>query len=115
MDDLDLWIKRIESEPAHRCAAIFIDNSGLDVILGILPFVEDLLSRGTDVLLCANNSPILNDVTHAELKIILERVALISDVIKDGLNVNRLVCLDSGQSSPCLDLARLNQQVPTYI
>ena len=33
----------------HKCAAIFIDNSGVDVILGILPFVEHLLSRGTEV------------------------------------------------------------------
>ena len=37
-----------ENEP-HKCAAIFIDNSGVDVILGILPFVEHLLSRGTEV------------------------------------------------------------------
>ena len=48
----DAWKSRLrlngENEP-HKCAAIFIDNSGVDVILGILPFVEHLLSRGTEV------------------------------------------------------------------
>ena len=58
-----------------RCSAIFIDNSGVDVVLGVLPFVVDLLKRGTDVLLCANNRPVLNDVTHGELTVILQRAA----------------------------------------
>ena len=48
----DTWKSRLRlnagNEP-HKCAAIFIDNSGVDVILGILPFVEHLLSRGTEV------------------------------------------------------------------
>ncbi len=57
MDDLDDWIARLRDDKPHRCAAIFIDNSGVDVVLGILPFVEELLSRGTQVLLCANNKP----------------------------------------------------------
>ena len=39
----------------HKCAAIFIDNSGVDVILGILPFAEHLLSRGTEVYLWDKN------------------------------------------------------------
>ena len=49
---IDTWKSRLRlnagNEP-HKCAAIFIDNSGVDVILGILPFVEHLLSRGTEV------------------------------------------------------------------
>ena len=65
----------IDPPSPFRCAAIFIDNSGVDVILGILPFVVDLLKRGTDVLLCANNRPVLNDVTHGELTVILQRAA----------------------------------------
>ena len=51
----------------HKCAAIFIDNSGVDVVLGVIPFVQFLLGRGTEVILCANNRPVLNDVTYAEL------------------------------------------------
>ena len=48
-DDLDDWIERLKTGPPHKCAAIFIDNSGVDIVLGILPFARDLLQRGTKV------------------------------------------------------------------
>merc|ERR1712241_1246128 len=83
-----------------RCAAIFIDNSGVDIILGVMPFVEELLRRGTKVLLCANNRPVLNDVTYAELELILQRVSPLSEVLSDALANGKLECLDSGQGSP---------------
>ena len=70
--------------PVHKCAAVFIDNSGVDVILGALPFVEELLGRGTEILLCANNRPVLNDVTYAELILILQRAAEHSQVISES-------------------------------
>lgn len=48
VDCLDEWLERLEGEP-HKKAAIFIDNSGVDVVLGILPFTRWLCSRGTKV------------------------------------------------------------------
>jgi type II pantothenate kinase len=112
MDSLDQWVERIRTGPAHRCAAIFIDNSGADVVLGILPFVVAMLRRGTQVLLCANNKPVLNDVTFAELStVIMQRAAAVCDVIDAALKSKQLECLDSGQSSPCLDLAKLSKSV----
>lgn len=48
-DCLDAWIQRLEKGPPHKCATIFVDNSGVDIILGILPFARDLLQRGTKV------------------------------------------------------------------
>lgn len=30
-------------------AVMFVDNSGVDIVLGIFPFVRELLSRGTVV------------------------------------------------------------------
>jgi len=110
MDNLDEWLKRMRGPP-HRCAAIFIDNSGVDIILGVMPFVEELLRRGTKVLLCANNRPVLNDVTYAELELILQRVSPLSEVLSDALANGKLECLDSGQGSPCLDLTKLNKKV----
>ena len=63
---LDAWKSRLrlngEKEP-HKCAAIFIDNSGVDVILGILPFVEHLLSRGTEVSFHVFNLTSLRKIT----------------------------------------------------
>lgn len=35
--------------PPHKCALFFVDNSGVDIILGVIPFVRELLSRGTEV------------------------------------------------------------------
>ena len=35
--------------PLHELAVIFVDNSGVDIILGMFPFVRELLSRGTKV------------------------------------------------------------------
>ena len=42
VDDLDEWTSRLVDAEAgrHKCAAIFIDNSGVDVVLGIIPFVQ---------------------------------------------------------------------------
>lgn len=48
-DNFDSWLKRVQGKP-HKCAAIFVDNSGADIILGIFPFARDLLSRGTKVI-----------------------------------------------------------------
>ena len=33
----------------HKLAVIFVDNSGVDIILGMFPFVRELLSHGTKV------------------------------------------------------------------
>ncbi len=43
-DDLDAWKSRLrDNNRPHKCAAIFIDNSGADVILGVIPFAVELL------------------------------------------------------------------------
>lgn len=111
-DNLDAWIERLEGGPPHRCAAIFVDNSGMDVLLGVLPFARELLGRGTQVLLCANTRPALNDVTHQELQILVRRVADgVCPRLREALDEGRLQVLDSGQSSPCLDLSRINVEV----
>lgn len=48
VDSLDEWVDRLKGPP-HKCAVVFVDNSGLDIVLGILPFVRELLRRGTEV------------------------------------------------------------------
>ncbi|XP_014217722.1 pantothenate kinase 4 [Copidosoma floridanum] len=107
-DSLDDWITRLQEKAPHRCAAIFVDNSGVDIILGILPFVRDLLQRGTKVILCANSMPALNDVTYPELLVILKDAANICDVIEYALKEKRLFAMETAQAGPCLDLSRLN-------
>jgi type II pantothenate kinase len=42
---------------------IFVDNSGADVVLGILPFARQLIKMGARITLAANTYPALNDIT----------------------------------------------------
>ncbi|KAK2183470.1 hypothetical protein NP493_312g09027 [Ridgeia piscesae] len=102
-DDFDQWLDRMRGE-AHHCAVIFVDNSGIDVILGVFPFARELLNRGTRVILCANSRPALNDVTYNELTILTKRVAAMSRDIERALQQDQLLVMESGQASPCLDL-----------
>ncbi|KAG6801295.1 pantothenate kinase 4 [Apis mellifera caucasica] len=108
VDNLDDWIERLETGKPHKCAAIFVDNSGVDIILGILPFARDLLLRGTKVILCANSMPALNDVTYSELVVTLRDASNICKVIRHALKENRLIPMETAQAGPCLDLSRLN-------
>uniref|UniRef100_A0A8D2PF40 4'-phosphopantetheine phosphatase n=1 Tax=Zosterops lateralis melanops TaxID=1220523 RepID=A0A8D2PF40_ZOSLA len=96
--DLDL------DGPPHKCALIFADNSGIDIILGVFPFVRELLSRGTEVILACNSGPALNDVTYSESLIVTERIAAMDPVIHSALRDEKLLLVQTGSSSPCLDL-----------
>ncbi|KAM9758403.1 4'-phosphopantetheine phosphatase isoform 1-T1 [Menidia menidia] len=108
VDSYDQWFERLKGPP-HQCALFFVDNSGMDIILGVMPFVRELLSRGTEVVLASNSSPALNDVTNGELQILTERIAAMDPVIQAGLREDRLTLVQSGSSSPCLDLSRLDK------
>lgn len=61
VDDFSRWLERI-SNPADRprCVLIFCDNSGADLILGVLPFVVECLDWGSKVILTANSGELLN-------------------------------------------------------
>ena len=63
------------------------------------------------MILCANSRPILNDVTYAELSLLLGQVSRMSQVVSEALQSGMLVARDSGQGSPCLDLARMHCEV----
>ncbi|XP_059469854.1 4'-phosphopantetheine phosphatase isoform X1 [Neocloeon triangulifer] len=106
VDGMDCWLRRLDG-PAHKCAAIFVDNSGIDIVLGIIPFARELLKRGTDVILCANSAPALNDVTHSELQELLRKVSTMCPIIESSLRDSRLVAMGTAQAGPCLDLSRV--------
>uniref|UniRef100_T1INC0 4'-phosphopantetheine phosphatase n=1 Tax=Strigamia maritima TaxID=126957 RepID=T1INC0_STRMM len=111
VDNLDKWLNRLKIGPPHKCAAIFVDNSGIDIVMGIIPFVRELIARKTKVILCANSRPALNDVTYCELTVLMKQVATISNEISEALLHDQLLIMDSGQGSPCLDLSRLQEDV----
>ncbi|XP_023931530.1 pantothenate kinase 4 isoform X2 [Lingula anatina] len=114
VDNYEQWLERLKG-PVHNCAVIFCDNSGIDIILGVFPFARELLSRGTKVILCANTMPALNDVTYSEVIILAKRVAAISETISRALAEERLVIMESGQASPCLDLRYISYDLSMKI
>ncbi|KAJ3107969.1 hypothetical protein HDU97_002549 [Phlyctochytrium planicorne] len=86
----------------YKKAVIFVDNSGADVVLGILPFARYLLSKGTSVILAANTRPSVNDVTAYELEDIVQQAAEIDARIDSSWKAKKLKVIGTGSSSPCL-------------
>lgn len=56
---------------------IFVDNSGADLILGIVPLVREMLKKNGNVILVANARPAYNDITLPELQSVLHQVSII--------------------------------------
>lgn len=105
VDDLEALEERFERE--IRRALLFVDNAGGDVVLGMLPFARELLRRGTRVVLSANETPTLNDVTHDELVALVEHLATTDPILAEALSQGRLVLVTSGNGLPLLDLRTL--------
>ncbi|XP_064423775.1 4'-phosphopantetheine phosphatase [Latimeria chalumnae] len=114
VDSYNEWLERLKGPP-HKCALFFVDNSGLDIILGVFPFVRELLSRGTEVVLACNSGPALNDVTYNESQIVTERIAVMDPIIQLALKEERLLLVQTGSSSPCLDLSRLDKGLANLV
>ncbi|KAJ3654872.1 hypothetical protein Zmor_014027 [Zophobas morio] len=109
-DNLDNWIDRIKKE-SYKEAVIFVDNAGVDFILGILPLVREFLKQNTRVILTGNTSPALNDVTYDELKLYSQEAAKNCPIIEKAINTDQLVMVENGQKGPCLDLANLSPEL----
>ncbi|KAL5068433.1 hypothetical protein RYX36_019320 [Vicia faba] len=109
IDDLDT-LKMRWSKKSWKKVLIFVDNSGADVILGILPFARELLRRGSQVVLAANDLPSINDVTYSELLEVLSK-------LKDeegrllGVSTSNLLIANSGNALPVIDLTKVSQEL----
>jgi type II pantothenate kinase len=114
VDCLDEWLERLRGPP-HQCVTIFVDNSGFDFVLGMIPLIREFLRRGTQVILCANSHPAVNDMTFAEMVPLLRQVAAKCGIIKAGLDEGNLIPFGSGQGSPCLDLSRVSQDLISLV
>ncbi|KAI9501708.1 hypothetical protein GGI25_006247 [Coemansia spiralis] len=102
---------RVLEHKQYRRAVVFVDNSGADVCLGVLPFARHLLKRSTSVVLAANSRPALNDVTEPELVDIVERVSALDKTVGEATRSGRLLVCGTGSSGPCLDLRKLDERL----
>lgn len=135
VDDFDLFKRRMlgcGDKPSYKRALLFVDNSGADVVLGMLPLARELLRRGTEVVLVGNSLPALNDVTANELPEIVAEAAKHCDIlrkaaeaggllfdamvdIEDELKENGtsvpLMVVENGCGGPCIDFRQVSSEL----
>ena len=102
--------------PWKKCV-LFVDNAGADVVLGMLPLTRELLRGGAEVVLAANETPSINDVTARELAALLPRVADVevngteSRVFLEALDSNKLTVVSGGSDLPVIDLTHVSSEL----
>ncbi len=111
VDDFEALATRWMSPVPHRLAVLFVDNSGADIVLGMLPLARELARRGTRVILAANSVPSINDVTADELALLLPKVAAIDAPVAQALADGRLCVIASGNDLPVIDLRYVSPEL----
>lgn len=107
VDDYDAFCACFDQRPGK--VMFFVDNAGADFVLGCLPLARALARRGAQVIVAANSSPIVNDITAIEAQGIVDSLvqedAALAGVIADG----RLKIIDSGSDESLIDLSNLSE------
>lgn len=109
-DALEAWSSRISDKP-YQAAVLFVDNAGPDVVLGMIPLARQLLKQGTSVVLSANTEPSLNDVTHDELVLLVDRIASFDPITREAMQSRQLQLVESGNWAPLMDLTKISPQL----
>lgn len=79
----------------------------MDFILGVLPFARQLLIQKTNVIICSNWKPSLNDVTYRDLPRYVEMAAKYCKILAEAVNEKRLILANNGQKGPTVDFRDL--------
>ncbi len=110
VDHLVAFSHRLFNGPAYSKALVFVDNAGSDFILGMMPLARFLAQRGTQVCIVANESASLNDMTIAETRELLPRMAALDPVLKMLLEARQITAASSGGGTPLIDLRYVSDQ-----
>jgi type II pantothenate kinase len=111
VDCYDALAARWAAPQPHQLAVMFVDNSGADIVLGMLPLARELARRGTRVILAANSVPSINDVTYEELKLLLPQVAALDGPFAEAVADGRLRVIASGSDLPVIDLRYISPEL----
>ncbi|KAJ3374363.1 Pantothenate kinase 4 [Allomyces arbusculus] len=109
-DDARVFADHVTKHP-YRKIVLFPDNSGADVVLGVLPLARFFVQQGASVVVAVNSGPAINDVTFSELLRVMGQVSDMDEVVARALESRRLQILASGSESPCLDLSRVDESL----
>jgi len=111
IDDLNRIVSRFSTGPAYKKAILFVDNSGADVILGMLPLAREFLKQGTEVIVATNELPAINDITYSELEFLLPSISGTDDVLCKGISSGQLRAVSSGNDLPVIDLMNVSDDL----
>ena len=82
-------------------------SDALALLAGMLPLARELLRLGTVIVLAANAAPSINDITAAELAVLVNDVARLDGVINKALESRALSVVSTGTGLPVLDLSKV--------
>ena len=74
---------------------------------GMIPLARELIKNGTFVVLAANEVPALNDITAAELKVLLRDCGKIDKLLGRAIDEQIITVVSSGSSLPIIDLTKV--------
>jgi len=106
----------VENIETYKSVCLFIDNSGFDVVLGILPLVIEFLKNGKKVILGVNSKPAINDITYAEMLLVTKKACVLNSTLKEAyIEKKTLTIIETGSASPCLDMSRIQVDLAELI
>ncbi len=109
VDDADPFVERLR-KGGYQKAVVLVDNSGSDVVLGMIPLARFLATIGTTVLLAANERPALNDITSEELRSVLRTAAALDATLEEAIDHGRLEVISTGTGSPVINLKNVDSK-----
>ena len=112
IDDVDLFCQHMTPD-RYKKAILFVDNSGSDIILGMLPFARQLLlsSVAQEVVIAANSEPSINDITYQELDALVPKICEVDDTLCSLISSRKLRIVPSGNALPVIDLRQVSEEL----
>lgn len=92
-------------------AVFFVDNAGVDFILGVMPLARELALHGVQIVLAANEQPALNDITVDETVSAIENLAHLDQDLAALVEAKMFEVASTGSGIPLLDLSQVSDEL----
>ena len=76
---------------------------------------RELIKNGTFVVLAANEVPALNDITAAELKVLLKDCGKIDKLLGRAVDEQVITVVSSGSALPIIDLTKVPSRNSSHV
>ena len=81
----------------------------------MIPLARELIKNGTFVVLAANEVPALNDITAAELKVLLKDCGKIDKLLGRAVDEQVITVVSSGSVLPIIDLTKVPSRNSSHV